>query len=110
MREKRKISRRAFLKTAVAGIGGMTLTLNGGGAAAQEKSPAKPKPAKKVLGVDVIKVGGQGVISGAHADYGWQIQSGATLAIEEINAKGGILGSKTRAQVHGRGAQTGRGR
>jgi branched-chain amino acid transport system substrate-binding protein len=99
MREKGKISRRAFLKTAVAGIGGMTLTLNGGGAAAQEKSPAKPKPAKKVLGVDVIKVGGQGVISGAHADYGWQIQSGAILAIEEVNAKGGILGRQIELRI-----------
>jgi len=94
MSEKRKISRRAFLQTAVAGIGGMTLTLNGRGVAAQDKSPAKPKPAKKVLGVDVIKVGGQGAISGAHADYGWQIQAGGTLALEEINAKGGILGSR----------------
>jgi branched-chain amino acid transport system substrate-binding protein len=46
------------------------------------------------LGVDVIKVGGQGVTSGAHADYGWQMIAGSTLAIEEINAKGGILGSK----------------
>jgi branched-chain amino acid transport system substrate-binding protein len=46
------------------------------------------------LGVDVIKIGGQGVTSGAHADYGWQMIAGSTLAIEEINAKGGVLGSK----------------
>ncbi len=94
MKERKKISRRAFLKTAAAGIGGVTLGLKGIPAGAQEKTPAKGKTAKKILGVDVIKVGGQGVISGAHADYGWQIQAGATLAIEEINAKGGILGSR----------------
>ncbi|MBP1723221.1 MAG: amino acid/amide transporter substrate-binding protein, family, partial [Deltaproteobacteria bacterium] len=94
MRERKKISRRAFLKTAAAGIGGMTLGLKGIEASAQDKTPAKAKPARKALGVDFIKLGGQGVISGAHADYGWQIQAGATLAIEEINAKGGVLGSK----------------
>jgi branched-chain amino acid transport system substrate-binding protein len=47
-----------------------------------------------VLGVDVIRIGGQGVTSGPHADYGWQMMAGATLAIEEINAAGGILGSR----------------
>jgi branched-chain amino acid transport system substrate-binding protein len=94
MKEKGRISRRTFLKTAAAGIGGVTLGLKGIEAPAQEKTPAKAKPARKALGVDVIKLGGQGVISGAHADYGWQIQAGATLAIEEVNAKGGILGSR----------------
>ncbi len=95
MSEKKKICRRTFLKTAAAaGLGGIALGLRGTGEAAppKEKAPAKPK--KKVLGVDVIKIGGQGVTSGAHADYGWQMIAGSTLAIEEINAKGGILGSK----------------
>jgi len=98
MSESRKISRRTFLKAAAAaGVGGLTLGLGRAGEAAQdkkEKSPAKAKSTKKALGVDVIKIGGQGVTSGAHADYGWQILAGSTLAIEEINAKGGILGSK----------------
>ncbi len=44
------------------------------------------------LGVPAIKIGVQGAASGAHADYGRQIEMGATMAIEEINAKGGILG------------------
>jgi branched-chain amino acid transport system substrate-binding protein len=43
---------------------------------------------------NVIKVGGQGVTSGALADYGRQMIMGSTLAIDEINAAGGILGSK----------------
>jgi branched-chain amino acid transport system substrate-binding protein len=46
------------------------------------------------LGVPVIKLGVQGIASGAHADYGRQISMGATMAVEEINAKGGILGCK----------------
>ncbi len=94
MKERKRISRRAFLKTAAAGIGGMTLGLKGIEASAQEKTPAKAKPAGKVLGVDVIKLGGQGTTSGPWADYGWQMIAGSTLALEEINAKGGILGSK----------------
>ena len=97
MSERKKISRRMFLKAAAAaGIGGMTLGLRGAGEAAplKEKAPAQTKSKKKILGVDVIKIGGQGVTSGAHADYGWQMIAGSTLAIEEINAKGGILGSK----------------
>jgi len=44
------------------------------------------------LGVDKIRFGGQGVLTGPLADYGRQIQMGMQLAIEEINAQGGILG------------------
>jgi branched-chain amino acid transport system substrate-binding protein len=57
----------------------------GGAPAASRSTP---------LGVPVIKLGVQGVSSGSHADYGRQIMMGATMAVEEINAKGGILGSK----------------
>ena len=96
MSASKKISRRRFLQTAAAGIGGITLGFPMTELAAQqkEKATAPAKPKKKILGVDVIKIGGQGVTSGAHADYGWQILAGSTLAIEEINAKGGVLGSK----------------
>jgi branched-chain amino acid transport system substrate-binding protein len=91
MTASKKISRRAFLKAAtVAGIGGMTWGIKGVG----EAAPQKAKSTKKILGVDVIKIGGQGTTSGPFADYGWQMIAGSTLAIEEINAKGGILGSK----------------
>jgi branched-chain amino acid transport system substrate-binding protein len=53
-----------------------------------------PAEAQCQLGVPAIKLGVQGASSGAHADYGRQIMMGATLAIEEINAGGGILGCK----------------
>ncbi len=46
------------------------------------------------LGVPVIKIGVQGAASGPHADYGRQIEMGATMALEEINGAGGILGCK----------------
>ncbi len=80
----KKISRRKFLKDAV--IGGVALGSGLGGyrvTYGQAKKAAGP-----------IKIGGQGAISGAHADYGWQMMAGSTMAIEEINAKGGVLGRK----------------
>ncbi len=78
------ITRRIFLKNAV--VGGMALGTGLGGyrvTYGQAKKAAGP-----------IKIGGQGAISGAHADYGWQMMAGSTMAMEEINAKGGILGRK----------------
>ena len=51
------------------------------------------------LGVPAIKLGVQGSSSGAHADYGRQISMGATLAVEEINAAGGILGCRLEMKV-----------
>ncbi len=80
----KRISRRIFLKNAV--VGGMALGTGLGGyrvTYGQAKKAAGP-----------IKIGGQGAISGAHADYGWQMMAGSTMAMEEINAKGGILGRK----------------
>jgi len=80
----KKISRRNFLKNAV--MGGVALGTGLGGyrvTYGQTKKAAGP-----------IKISGQGAISGAHADYGWQMMAGSTLAIEQINAKGGILGRK----------------
>lgn len=43
-----------------------------------------------------IKIGGQAIMSGSHADYGRQMVMGSTLAIEEINAAGGVdVGGET---------------
>jgi branched-chain amino acid transport system substrate-binding protein len=53
-----------------------------------------PAQAQCRLGVPAIKVGVQGAASGPHSDYGRQIEMGATMAIEEINAAGGVLGCK----------------
>jgi branched-chain amino acid transport system substrate-binding protein len=80
----KKITRRTFLKDAV--VGGVALGAGWG------SSRLTYGQVKKAAGP--IKMGGQGAISGAHADYGWQMMAGATLAIEQINAKGGILGRK----------------
>jgi len=56
--------------------------------------PVDSARAQCKLGIPAIKVGVQGAASGPHADYGRQIEMGATLAAEEINAAGGVLGCK----------------
>ena len=56
--------------------------------------PTAPAEAQCKLGVPAIKVGAQGAASGPHSDYGRQIEMGATMAMEEINASGGVLGCK----------------
>jgi len=58
--------------------------------------PAGAAWAQCKLGVSAIKVGVQGAASGPHADYGRQIEMGATMAMEEINRAGGILGCKVQ--------------
>lgn len=78
------ITRRSLIKGTVAG--GLVL---GSGLGGFRFGYGKPPKAK-----EPIRIGGQGATSGAHADYGWQMMAGATLAIEEINAKGGVLGRK----------------
>lgn len=42
----------------------------------------------------VFKIGGIGPVTGAAATYGDAVQKGAELAVEEINAAGGINGTK----------------
>ncbi len=46
---------------------------------------------RRLRAQETIKIGGQGALSGAHADYGRQMRMGALLAIEEINEQGGVL-------------------
>lgn len=58
--------------------------------------PAGMARAQCKLGVPAIKVGVQGAASGPHADYGRQIEMGATMAMEEINRANGILGCKVQ--------------
>jgi branched-chain amino acid transport system substrate-binding protein len=46
------------------------------------------------LGIPSVTIGVQGAASGPHSDYGRQIEMGATMAMEEINAAGGIAGCR----------------
>jgi len=61
------------------------------------KTAAAPAPAPaKAAAPDVVKIGHVGPISGAIAHLGKDNENGAVLAVEEINAAGGVnLGDKT---------------
>lgn len=62
----------------------------GGGTTGDEKSGASG---------DVIKVGINTELSGGAASYGTNARDGALLAIEHINANGGVMGKKLEAVV-----------
>lgn len=66
---------------------GTTVTLT------REVTPVKKLPK------DTIKIGVLGIRSGPWATYGTFIEQGARLAAEEINAAGGILGSKIELTI-----------
>lgn len=83
--KKRGINRREFLK---AGVG--TLAVG----AAMAGGLGFPKAAKAAKLKDPIKIACMGVHSGPLGNNGEFMRQGALLAIEEINSKGGILGSK----------------
>ena len=59
-------------------------------------APAPAPAAKAAAGSDVVKIGHVGPISGAIAHLGKDNENGARLAVEEINAAGGVkVGDKT---------------
>ena len=45
-------------------------------------------------GDDVIKIGGIGPLTGSYANYGTSVRNGAKIAVDEINAAGGIDGKQ----------------
>jgi len=45
---------------------------------------------------EVIKIGGIGVLSGPYAQYGIACKEGMELYIEQVNAKGGVLGKQVQ--------------
>ncbi len=91
--EKKELDRRDFLKwigtgTLVAGAGAL-----GSGVMVPTGLWAAPPQIK-----GPIKVGYQAVISGPLAGYGEFHKMGATMAVEEINQKGGIAGIKVEME------------
>lgn len=81
------VRRREFLKASLgAGLGAAL----GASLGPRQVSAAKLK--------DPIKIGGQAILSGPLGGYGDFMKKGAEMAVEEINTKGGILGSKIQIE------------
>lgn len=64
-----------------------------GGASSQAPAPGSSAPAPEASG-DTIKIGGLAPLTGAVAVYGVASNNGTKLAIEEVNAAGGLLGKQ----------------
>ncbi len=89
MAARRRTTRRDFLKTGATALGaGAALAAGLGGGAGQ----ALGAPTLKLN--RPIRVGGMGIMSGPLGGYGEFMKKGAILAMEEINAGGGVGGSK----------------
>ena len=87
MVKKERINRRKFLKVGVSAFIAWAVIVTGFG------FPFIVGAANVKL-KDPIKIAGQAINTGPQGMNGLFMQEGARLAIDEINAKGGILGSK----------------
>jgi len=100
----KKQGRRSFLSTAAGVAGGLAV----GAALGYSLRPAaqpgaeigRPAPAaEKKLPKDTVRIGLLGIKSGLWATYGEFIEQAGRMAADEINAAGGILGSKIELAV-----------
>ena len=90
-----KVTRREFLK-------GSAVTLIGGSLALPGFLPLRSWAAE-----DAVKVGGLFAISGPYAISGTERTEGVQLAVDELNAKGGILGRRVEALIRDEQANPG---
>jgi len=96
------LDRRDFLKLLAAGVGGFVVGAALGYAAKpsevrevlREVTVTATTPVERKLPKATVKIGVLGIRSGLWATYGEFIEQGARMAAEEINARGGILGSR----------------
>ncbi len=77
-----------FLKKALA------LTMSFAMAAAAMSGCGTSNNGGEVADGDTFKLGGMGPLTGAAASYGISVKQGAEVAVEEINAAGGVLGKQ----------------
>lgn len=74
-----------------------SLAACGGKADSGEKSDSKSESTdagSEASGGDTFKIGGIGPVTGAAAVYGEAVKNGAQMAVDEINAAGGIAGKQ----------------
>ncbi|MFO0830583.1 MAG: ABC transporter substrate-binding protein [Phycisphaerales bacterium] len=97
-----RLSRRVVVRSVVAAAAGSLIALAGCGKSepggAGGGGTAAPKPASGGAG-DVIKVGHYGALTGAQATFGVSTDNGIKLAIQEVNAAGGVVMKGTKHRV-----------
>ena len=83
---------KAMSLTLAASLVAASLTACGGG----EKTETKAEGGAAAAGEDGFLIGAIGPVTGSAASYGLSVKQGAQVAIDEINAAGGVVvGDKT---------------
>ena len=96
--KKMKLSKRILAAVASACMTSALLTACGGAAPAVDTPADTAAPeATEAAGADtassaVFRIGGMGPLTGDAASYGISVRNGAQVAVDEINAKGGVNG------------------
>lgn len=108
----RTLRRRRFLTLlAIGGAGSLVAACQQPAAppAAQPTAASKPAPAataapaSKSAAGGPVKVGGMWITSGSLSAYGQFAREGLDMAVEELNAQGGVLGRKIESRVEDEG-------
>jgi branched-chain amino acid transport system substrate-binding protein len=73
------------------------IALGGGCTGTETETPPPPPPAPAS---DTILIGEYGSLTGSEATFGQSTHNGVTLAIEEVNAAGGVNGKKLEVKVY----------
>ena len=83
----------AMTATTLVGCGSSTNTDSGTGTKEASTEAATEAAASETAAGTTFKIGGIGPVTGAAAVYGQAVKNGAQLAVDEINAAGGINGT-----------------
>ncbi|MEQ1565797.1 MAG: ABC transporter substrate-binding protein [Myxococcota bacterium] len=71
------------------------IACNGGGSTTTDAPPPPPQPESST-----ILIGEYGSLTGSEATFGQSTHNGVTLAIDEVNAAGGVNGKKLEVKVY----------
>lgn len=86
--EEKGVSRRAVVTTAAAGAGGLVI----GGLTGWALKPSSTASSGAAGSTQPIKIGSMAPLTGPYSGDGQEMYRGAEMAVEEINANGGVLG------------------
>ena len=81
--------------TAGTGSSGAAASSSGSSSESSSQSSSSSAPAAPA---DTFKIGGEGPLTGGYANYGTSVYNGAQIAVDEINAAGGINGMQVELQ------------
>lgn len=84
--------KKRFLAMGLAAVMAMSMTGCGGSEGAADSGAKAENEQGETAGAEVFKLGGIGPVTGGDASYGLAVKNGAQLAVDEINAAGGIGG------------------